>query len=79
MKAQVVSGFFVLAIVSVPLWGWAAETPTNTVKKLVDSVRSYKKENSTSSSQDRAANLQAQKVAEETLAIADLAKRVIGP
>jgi phospholipid transport system substrate-binding protein len=55
-----------------------AGAPTETVKKLVESVRSYKKDTPALSAQERTANAQAQKVAEETLAIQDLAKNVLG-
>jgi len=55
-----------------------AGAPTETVKRLVESVRSYKKETPTLSAQERTANAQAQKVAEDTLAIQDLAKNVLG-
>ncbi len=67
----------IVAVVGWPLPGWAG-APTETVKKLVESVRSYKKETPTLSAQERTANVQAQKVAEETLAIQDLAKNVLG-
>jgi phospholipid transport system substrate-binding protein len=60
-----------------PLLSWADE-PTSTVQKLIDSVRSFKPETPSSSSQDRAENSKVLKVAEETLAIQDLAKRVLG-
>jgi phospholipid transport system substrate-binding protein len=55
-----------------------ADGPTSTVQKLIDSVRSFKPESSSPSAQDRAANSKALKVAEETLAIQDLSKRVLG-
>jgi len=67
----------IVAVVNLPLPGWA-ETPTETVKKLVESVRSYKKETPALSAQERAANTQAQKAMEETLAIQELAKTVLG-
>jgi ABC-type transporter MlaC component len=66
-----------VALSGSPLQGWA-ETPTDTVKKLVESVRSYKKETLTLSAQERAANAQARKIAQETLAVQDLAKSVLG-
>jgi phospholipid transport system substrate-binding protein len=65
------------ALISIPFPSWA-QTPTETVKKLVESVRSYKKETSALSAQERAANAQAQKVAGETLAVQDLAKNILG-
>jgi phospholipid transport system substrate-binding protein len=71
------SVFLVSVLLSIPLPGWA-ETPTETVKKLVESVRSYKKETATLSAQERSANAQAQKVAEETLAVQDLAQNILG-
>jgi len=67
-----------VVVVGLPLRGWA-ETPTNTVKRLIDSVRSYKKDTPAPSAQDRAANAQAQKAVEETVVIPDLAKQVLGP
>lgn len=66
-----------VAVLVSPLAGQAG-TPSETVKQLVESVRSYKKETPTLSAQERAANTQAQKVAEEALAIQDLAKNVLG-
>jgi phospholipid transport system substrate-binding protein len=78
MKLKVLCGVLLsVALVSSPVQGWA-ETPTETVKKLVESVRSYKKETPALSAQERAANVQAQKVAQETLAVQDLAKTVLG-
>lgn len=78
MKPQsICRALIIVAVVSLPLPGWAG-APTETVKKLVESVRSYKKETPTLSAQDRTANVQAQKVAEETLAIQELAKNVLG-
>jgi phospholipid transport system substrate-binding protein len=66
-----------VAVLASPLSAQAG-TPTETVKQLVESVRSYKKETPTLSAQERAANTQAQKVAEEALAIQELAKNVLG-
>ena len=78
MKPQSICRALILVtVMSVPLPGWAG-APTETVKKLVESVRSYKKETPALSAQERTANVQAQKVAEETLAIQDLAKNVLG-
>lgn len=78
VKLKVFFGVLIVgALVSTPLPGWA-ETPTETVKKLVESVRSYKKETSALSAQERTANAQAQKVAEETLAVQDLARNILG-
>ena len=51
--------------------GWA-DTPTETVKYMVESVRSYK-----NGSQND--NVQVRKITEETLAIQDLAEHVLGP
>lgn len=50
-----------------------AETPTNTVKNLLDAVRSYNKEAGSTAKTD------AQKVVEGTLPIQDLSKEVLGP
>jgi len=78
VKFSVVCGTLtVVAVLAVPLPGRAG-APTEAVKKLVESVRSYKTDTPTLSAQARAANAQAQKVAEETLAIQDLAKNVLG-
>jgi phospholipid transport system substrate-binding protein len=78
VKPQVLYGVLVfMALSSSPLQGWA-ETPTDTVKKMVESLRSYKKETPTLSAQERAANAQARKIAGETLAVQDLAKSVLG-
>ena len=57
-----------------------AETPTATVQKLIDSVRSFKPEttSSTGTGQERTENGKALKVVEETLAIQALSKRVLG-
>lgn len=63
-------------VLGLPLPGWAA-APTDTVKALVDAVRSYKKD--AGSAQDKATNVEVQKVVEETLALPDLTKRVLGP
>ncbi|HJY83898.1 MAG TPA: ABC transporter substrate-binding protein [Candidatus Binatia bacterium] len=71
------SMLMMVAVLVSPLAGQAG-TPSETVKQLVESVRSYKKETPTLSAQERAANTQAQKVAEEALAIQDLAKNVLG-
>lgn len=78
MKPQVLYSVLVfVAFSSSPLQGWA-ETPTATVKNLVESLRSYKKETPALSAQERAANAQARKIAQETLAVQDLAKSVLG-
>lgn len=53
-------------------------SPTTVVKRLLDSVRSYKKENAELSAQEKAANARAQHVAEETLAVKELAQSVLG-
>jgi phospholipid transport system substrate-binding protein len=53
-----------------PVW---AETPANTVKSLLDAVRSY------NGPASNAANANAQKVVEETLPIRDLSQEVLGP
>jgi phospholipid transport system substrate-binding protein len=56
-----------------------AETPMNTVKALLESVRTYKKETSTLTAPERAANAHAQKVVEETLSVQELSKQMLGP
>lgn len=63
-------------IVGLPLRGWAA-TPTDTVQALVEAVRSYKQ--NAVAAQDKATNAQVQKVVEESLALPELTKRVLGP
>ncbi len=65
-------------VVGVPLASWA-EGPTNTVQRLVESVRSFKPETLSLSAQERTANTKAQKVSEETVAVQDLSKRILGP
>jgi phospholipid transport system substrate-binding protein len=77
MKAWVLGSVLMLGVLGVSPCGWA-DAPTDTVKKLIESVRSYKPETPSLSTQERTANAQARKVAEETLAIQDLAKRVLG-
>jgi len=71
------SAVMLAAVLASPSIGKAG-APTETVKRLVESVRSYKKDTPTLSAQERTANAQAQKVAEDTLAIQDLAKNVLG-
>lgn len=62
--------FAAVAVLSVAPQGWA-ETPTETVKQLIESVRSYKNTNN--------AAAQVRKVTEETLAVQELAQHVLGP
>jgi phospholipid transport system substrate-binding protein len=76
MKKWILVLVIVLLTLHVPLLTWADE-PTATVQKLIDSVRSFKPETASLSAQDRTENNRALKVAEETLAIQDLAKRVL--
>ncbi|MBI3801822.1 MAG: hypothetical protein HY268_33235, partial [Deltaproteobacteria bacterium] len=78
MKSWIIYGILILTAVLASRPAGAAGAPTETVKKLVESVRAYKKETPTLSAQERTANARAQKVAEETLAIQDLAKNVLG-
>lgn len=79
MKLQIIYSLLIMAVVvGVPPLGWAGP-PTDTVKNLLESVRSYKTETSTLSEQDRAANAQAQKVLEGTLSIQDISKQMLGP
>jgi len=61
-----------------PFTSWADE-PTTIVQRLVESVRTFKPETPSLSPQERAANTKAQKVSEETIAVQDLAKRILGP
>lgn len=77
MKKWLLAPVFALFTISGPLVSWA-DGPTTTVQKLIDSVRSFKPETAAVSAQDRAENGKALKVAEETLAIQDLSKRVLG-
>ena len=77
MKKWIFALTLTLLTFSLPLFSWA-DGPTSTVQKLIDSVRSFKPETSSSSTQDRAENGKALKVAEETLAIQDLSKRMLG-
>jgi phospholipid transport system substrate-binding protein len=80
MKIRLLGSFLMCTLLAMPTTGWAAEgPPTAVVKRLLDSVRSYKQDSPDLSTQDRAANSQAKKVAEETLAVRDLAQRVLGP
>ena len=78
MKPWIICGTLMLAVVLASPSVGKAGAPTETVKRLVESVRSYKKETPTLSAQERTANAQAQKVAGDTLAIQDLAKNVLG-
>ena len=79
MKPKIIRGVLVMVVVvGLPLRGWAGP-PTDAVKRLLESVRSYKKDPPVLSARDRAANAQAQKVVEETLMIPNLAKQVLGP
>ena len=84
MKTRILGSFIVCLLLGMPGVGWAAEgsvtqgSPTTVVKRLLESVRSYKKDSSELSAQGKAANSQAQKVAEETLAVKELAQRVLG-
>jgi phospholipid transport system substrate-binding protein len=80
MKIRILGSFLLGILLAMPTAGWAAEgPPTTVVKRLLDSVRSYKQDSPDLSAQDRAANSQAKKVAEETLAVRDLAQHVLGP
>jgi phospholipid transport system substrate-binding protein len=72
------SVFAIISSIGMPLVSWAGG-PTTTVQRLVESVRTFKPESASLSAQERSANSKAQKVSEETIAIADLAKRVLGP
>jgi phospholipid transport system substrate-binding protein len=89
MKTRIIGNFMMGLLLGMPVVGWAAEgsvtqgsatqgPPTTVVMRLLDSVRSYKKDSPELSAQGKAANSQAQKVAEETLAVKELAQRVLG-
>ena len=77
MKKWILVPVIALLILNAPLLTFAEE-PIATVQKLINSVRSFKPETASLSVQDRTENNKALKVAEETLAIQDLAKRVLG-
>jgi len=86
MKTRIILGSFMMCLLlGMPVMGWAAQgsatqgSATTVVKRLLDSVRSYKKDSPELSAQEKAVNSQAQKVAEETLAVKELAQRVLGP
>lgn len=90
MKITIIGSFMMCLLLGTPVVGWAAEgsatqgsvtqgPATTVVKRLLDSVRSYKKDSPDLSTQEKAANSQAQKVAEETLAMKELAQDVLGP
>ena len=89
MKTRILGSFMMCLLLGMPVIGWAAEESlsqgsvtqgpsTTVVKRLLDSVRSYKKASSELSAQEKAANSQAQKVVEETLAVKDFAQRALG-
>jgi phospholipid transport system substrate-binding protein len=77
MKKWILVPVVALLTLNVPLLTFAEE-PIATVQKLINSVRSFKPETASLSAQDRTENNKALKVAEETLAIQDLAKQVLG-
>ncbi len=79
MKTSILASFLMCLLLGFPAAGQAAEeSATTVVKRLLDSVRSYKKTGSDLSAQEKAANSQAQKVAEETLAVKDFAQHTLG-
>lgn len=78
MKKWILGSVFAIIAMGMPLVSWA-DGPTTTVQRLVESVRSFKPETAPLSAQERTANTKAQKVSEETIAVSDLAKRVLGP
>lgn len=89
MKTGIISSLIIGLLLGRLGLGWATEratiqgattqgSPTTVVKRLLDSVRSYKKESPESSAQGKAANAQAQHVAEETLAVKELAQSALG-
>ena len=85
MKTKIICSSLAVMLLAVPVLGWAAEgsvtqgPATAVVKRLLGSVRSYKKDTPELSAQERVANSHALKVAEETLDIQTLAKHVLGP
>ena len=81
MKTRIICGLLaVILLLAVSGLGWTAEgSATAVVKRLLDSVRSYKKDTPELSDEDRATNSHALQVAEETLDIQTLAQRVLGP
>jgi phospholipid transport system substrate-binding protein len=72
VKRRSVISLACLAFLCILVPSVRAETPTNTIKRLLDAVRSYK-------TADRTASANAQKVVEGTLPIQDLSKQVLGP
>lgn len=77
MKLRIIgSVFLMIATLGAPAWG-GTESSTTTVKTLIESVRAYKK--AALSAEDRAANTRIQKVMAETLALPDLAQKMLGP
>lgn len=84
MKIRILGSFIMCLLLGMPITGWAAEESvvqgpaTTVVKRLLDSVRSYKKDSPELSAQEKAGNARAQKVAEETLAVNDFAQRALG-
>ena len=70
--------FAILIVVGSPGSGGAAETPTDTVKKLIEAVRSFKQETPELSAQDKAANAKAREVAEQVLSLPELSQKVLG-
>jgi phospholipid transport system substrate-binding protein len=78
MKKWILGSVLTLIAMGTPLVSWA-DGPTTTVQRLVESVRAFKPEVSSLSAQERTTNTKAQKVSEETIAVSDLAKRVLGP
>lgn len=94
MKMRILGSFLMCLLLGLPAVGWTAEgsvtqgsvtqgpvtlgEATTVVKRLLDSVRSYKKDSAELSTQEKAANSQALHVAEETLAVKELAQHALG-
>ncbi len=79
MKTRIIGSLLTCLFLGGPTIGWATEgEATVVVKRLLDSVRSYKKDNPELSAQEKAANSQAQHVADETLAVKEFAQRALG-
>ncbi len=79
MKTRILGSFLMCLFLGVPTIGWATEgEATVVVKRLLDSVRSYKKDSAEPSTREKPANSQAQHVADETLAVKEFAQRALG-
>jgi len=73
VRKRIVIGLVGIALICGVTPGVWAETPTETIKNLLNAVRSFSKET------NKSVNAEAQKVVEGTLPIQDLSKEVLGP